>query len=68
MKVYALHVGILMIPSSKFGVLHDWIYVYRDPFQVLLSQSCFAIFAADRYISEEMNQTLRQHNQIEGEL
>ena len=63
MRVYASHVGIFMIPSLKFGVLHDWICVYRDPFQVLFSQPCFAIFAADRYISEEMNQTLRQHNQ-----
>ena len=68
MIVYASQVGILMIPSLKFGVLHDWICVYRDPFQVLFSEPCFAIFAADRYISEEMSQTLRQHNQTEGEL
>ena len=68
MRVYVSHVGILMIPSLRFGVLHDWICVYRDQFQVLFSQPCFVIFAADRYISEEMNQTLCQHNQTEGEL
>ena len=67
MRVYVSHVGILMIPSLRFGALHDWICVYRDQFQVLFSQPCFVFFAADRYISEEMSQTLRQHNQTEGE-